>query len=452
VPLSAIRSVHVTTWNLDPWTGGPYSTLAVGGTPQDRRTLARPVAAHLVLAGEHTSAEHPATMHGALSSGRRAARQLLEANPGARSTIVVGAGLAGLGAARMLHDHGRSVTVLEATAGPGGRARTERTADGLTVHPGAAWIHGVVGNPVAELADALGIAHHPWPRTDRPPHVRHAVVGLGSVDADHDAIAAARSAAERRLADARTAHTGPDTTMRGPLRSATDAIADALLRTAAHTQLRLHHESLLAGHLDDLSFLHGDEPFACPGPDEYLTTPLAPLVGHLADGLDIRPATPVTALRWADGRVQVRTGPDPRPGPDPRDAGPALAADEAVIAVPVTPLQSGALTLDPPLPEAHAAALGRLRMGEKAKVLVRFDERWWGDTERLWLYPAPGTPPDAPLAWALWVDASALCGAPVLCGFLGGSEAVRVQHRSLTEAGRAALAGEIADVLRWAAP
>ncbi len=91
-------------------------------------------------------------------------------------------------------------------------------------------------------------------------------------------------------------------------------------------------------------------------------------------------------------------------------------------------------------------------MGEKAKVLVRFDTRWWGDTDQLWIYPPPGAEPDAPLAWALWVDASEPCGAPVLCGFVGGPEAIRVQHQSTTPEGRARLADEIADVLRWAVP
>ncbi len=70
---------------------------------------------------------------------------------------MIGAGIAGLAAARRLHDEGVRVTVLEARDGVGGRVRSHRTAGGATFDLGASWIHGVKGNPIAALARDLGI-------------------------------------------------------------------------------------------------------------------------------------------------------------------------------------------------------------------------------------------------------------------------------------------------------
>lgn len=56
--------------------------------------------------------------------------------------IVIGAGVAGLAAARLLENAGRQVVVLEARDRVGGRVWTDR-ADGLITDLGASWIHGI---------------------------------------------------------------------------------------------------------------------------------------------------------------------------------------------------------------------------------------------------------------------------------------------------------------------
>lgn len=73
--------------------------------------------------------------------------------------LVVGGGIAGLGAAQRLcrHPAFRHVRVLEATARAGGRIRSERSFGGV-VEIGAHWIHGPSqGNPVFQLAAKYGL-------------------------------------------------------------------------------------------------------------------------------------------------------------------------------------------------------------------------------------------------------------------------------------------------------
>ncbi|GAB2853324.1 hypothetical protein GCM10027024_31490 [Microbacterium insulae] len=71
-------------------------------------------------------------------------------------TVVVGAGVAGLTAARLLSRHGQRVLVLEARDRVGGRVSTDRRL-GRATDMGASWIHGITDSPVAAAAEAFGM-------------------------------------------------------------------------------------------------------------------------------------------------------------------------------------------------------------------------------------------------------------------------------------------------------
>lgn len=66
-------------WSVDPWSRGAYSYNRVGGSDA-AKTLARSVEGTLFFAGEATDAEgRNGTVHGAIASGQRAAKQVLRA-------------------------------------------------------------------------------------------------------------------------------------------------------------------------------------------------------------------------------------------------------------------------------------------------------------------------------------------------------------------------------------
>jgi monoamine oxidase len=69
---------QVSRWRQDPFARGAYSFNAVGTSRKDRKALSgADWDGRLVFAGEATSPDHPATVHGALISGRRAAAAVL---------------------------------------------------------------------------------------------------------------------------------------------------------------------------------------------------------------------------------------------------------------------------------------------------------------------------------------------------------------------------------------
>ena len=72
---------RVTRWRSDPWTHGSYSYVPAGFSFAEHAALGEPVNDKVFFAGEATSDDYPATVHGAFLSGVRAARRIAAQTP-----------------------------------------------------------------------------------------------------------------------------------------------------------------------------------------------------------------------------------------------------------------------------------------------------------------------------------------------------------------------------------
>lgn len=310
------------------------------------------------------------------------------------AVIVVGAGLAGLAAARALADRGLPVTVVEARSRIGGRVHTSALWPDLPMDLGASWIHGTTGNPITALARAAGA------RLVETSYDRALSLGPDGKETTPD-YAAAEALLRQALRLAEGAEADPSLLDAVTASPAWARATPAERRDLAH-MLNALIEQEYGGALSRLSAWYGQEDEGFAGPDVLFPEGFGQVAAHLARGLDIRLAQPVA--RVEPGRVILQGG----------DA----LAGRVVLTVPLGVLKAGRIDLAEPLSPARQAAIDTLEMGLLNKCWLRFDRiAWPGDVDWIeWLGPQTGL-------WAQWVSLARGMGVPVLLGFNAATQA-----------------------------
>ena len=263
--------------------------------------------------------------------------------------VVIGAGLAGLGAATALREAGRSAVVLEASGRIGGRAWTTYPAElgGVWFDMGAVWLHSAEINPLVPIARAAG---ETLLRSDEL-RVERTFVG-------------ARAATAEELADYAGAWQRFEDRAAELLRVQDDMPLAAVARSMPDDPWAVTVETwegpiICVASADEFSardwlrnVLSGGNLVPQGGIGAFVAR-------RLGAGLDIRLATPATRVAWDGAEVAVET---------PRGT---ITARSVIVTVSTGVLASGAIRFDPPLPAETLAAIDALPMGLAMKVALR---------------------------------------------------------------------------------
>ena len=321
-----------------------------------------------------------------------------------RHVLVLGAGMAGLSAARHLATAGAKVTVIEARNRIGGRTWTSELWPDLPLDMGASWLHGVTGNPLTSMADAIGAERTPttYDRSAAYDEHGHSIDFLPIADR---ALALVVKA-QKRVDGCSEDHS---------LQQAVEALPEwvalpeqdrRVLRLAINT--RIEHE--YSGDWSRLSAWHYDDDSDFPGGDVVWNKGYGSLVAHQARGLDIRLGEPVTDIVPDGHGVRVATTLGHH------------TADCAIVTLPLGVLKSGTVRFAQPLALKRREAIDRLEMGLLNKCWLRFDRVFW-PAEIDWIdYLSP----DEGL-WGNWLNGLPSTGKPVLVGFNAAAMADRLE-------------------------
>jgi monoamine oxidase len=283
-----------------------------------------------------------------------------------KKVIVIGAGISGLAAARELHDYGFQVSLLEAQDKVGGRLRTDRSL-GIPFDEGASWIHGINGNPIADLAQKAGMStFHTNDESRKSYDLGGAPRSPQSYDAAEETL--------YDILDTLMNSGSPGQSFQAVFNAQYPAYAaDRLWRFLLSTYVTFD-----TGDLNQLSSLLYHEGEEYGGIEKIATNGYDTLANYLAQGLDVQLNQRVTAIDFSGEGVKVTHN------------GLISEAHYAIVTVPLGVLKNNRIQFTPTLPAAKQNAIQKVGMNCVNKFLLTWDTAFWDDVQ--YISYTPETP------------------------------------------------------------
>ncbi len=267
--------------------------------------------------------------------------------------VIIGAGMAGLTAARALTGGGLDVVVLEAGDRVGGRVWSIRDLGDQPVEAGAEFIHGAGAATWGDVR-AAGL------RTVATPYL-WTWMNLGN-KTKWLPIHLANPDVWKSFGLALTLRNPPDV-------SAAELLEAKGYKGRSRELAGLMLTAHLPGSIDEVGVagLEADGVLHLEsGVNHRIVSGYDLLPEYLATGLDIRFGRRVDTIKYSDAGVEVVTS-----------DGTTVSATAGITTLPHGVLTRGGITFDPPLPTAKTDALTRIASGAVTKVLMHFDDSFW---------------------------------------------------------------------------
>jgi monoamine oxidase len=313
--------------------------------------------------------------------------------------VIIGAGVAGLTAARELSTAGARVLVLEARDRLGGRVMTHHAAEG-TVELGAEFVHGAVSETMGVVQEAGLRLREVGRGAPRPTAGRRDAADYFS------AIDRLLGHASAGAADESFQHLVDRVDVEPKMKAQGLRLVEGY---HAADPVRISVQSLIRNTAAD-ERPGGDRQFRfADGYDSLVTAIFQRVDPRLCE---VQCNVVVTAVEWRQKRVRIRTS-----------AGAEFTAPQAIVTVPLGVLKAGAIPFTPAL-NGKEQALRALEMGAVVRVSLCLGSEVWATQERLstdgFLFtgdpPFPAwwvsSPPPFPVVtgWAAGPHARALAG------------------------------------------
>jgi len=255
---------------------------------------------------------------------------------------IIGAGAAGIAAARKISAAGKSVLMIEASPRLGGRCVTDVETFDVPFDRGARSLYASASNPLTELARSQQV--------DVVPAARGQRIRIGRRNAragETEDFLALMVRVNRSMAEA----------VRG---RADVAVAKALPQDLREWRNTVEFQLGPLSNGDDLDrFSTADLlSFAQRDPAASCRQGVGTLITRLAGSLPVALNTPVTGVRWSGRDVQLET----RAG--------NLSARAVIVTASVNVLNTGVIKFTPDLPKRQAEALSHLSLGTRERIAL----------------------------------------------------------------------------------